>query len=205
MKLQNYNRVVRQMLKMILSPVLGWDDILSQPSRTIGWHLKHFVFPVVGLVIASHLVGYMVLAITVGNYSIAYVLVKVVASFFDSFFTFYISTLLVYEWTKKLNWSVSYDQLFILNCYSLSAFWTGKILAGLLANYPTLGSFFVFLGISGIYPFILGAERTRLIEPARLTKLIAMNASVVILIYLIIQWVFDFPLKSLYYLHVFNR
>ncbi|MGC8803518.1 MAG: hypothetical protein ACP5PS_07080, partial [Bacteroidales bacterium] len=159
MKWHSYSHALRTMQKMILSPSSAWDEILSTPNQSPGWHLKHFVAPAVALVIATHVLGYLVLAITVGNYSIPYVLIKVLAIFFDTFFTFYITVLIVTEWTKKLGWPVSYDQLIVLNSYSLSAFWLGKILSGLLANYPTLGSFFVFLGITGIYPFILGAER----------------------------------------------
>lgn len=205
MKWHSYSHALKTMQKMILSPSSVWEEIFSTPTQSTGWHLKHFVVPVVILIVAAHLLGYLVLAITVGNYSVSYALVKVLATFFDTFFTFYITVLIMTVWTKKLGWSVSYDQLFVLNSYSLSAFWLGKILSGLLVNYPTLGSFFVFLGITGIYPYILGAERIQLLESRRLNRLIAMNVGTFVLLYLLIRWVFDFPLKTLYYIHIFNQ
>jgi len=198
-------QALRTIRQMVLSPATAWEDILSKPYHSSGWHLKHFVLPVVSLIIATHLLGYLVLAITVGNYSIAYVVVKTIATFFDTFFTFYITVLIMTEWTRKLNWQVDHDHLLLLNSYSLSAFWLGKMLAGLLANYPTLGSFIVFLGITGIYPFILGAERINLVAPHRLNRIIVMNTSVFVLLYLLIRWAFNFPLKTLYYLHIFNQ
>ncbi|HOK52055.1 MAG: hypothetical protein WHT29_10955 [Bacteroidales bacterium] len=205
MKWRTYSRSLRTMQKMILSPVTGWDDVLTSPIQSTGWHMKHFVLPVVLLILVAHLVGYLILAITIGNYSIPYVLVKTLATFFDTFFTFFVTIIIVTEWTRRLGWSISYDRLFLVNSYSLSAFWLGKMLAGLLANYPTLGSFFVFLGVTGIYPFILGAERLNLVESHRMNKLLAMNIGVFVLLYLLIRWVFDFPLKMLYYLHTFNQ
>jgi hypothetical protein len=205
MNRQIYIQTLRTIRKMILTPVTAWEELLADPPHSSGWHLKHFILPAVVLIIAAHLLGYLVLAITVGNYSVAYVAVKAIATFFDTFFTFYITVLIVTEWTRKLNWPIDYQHIFLLNSYSLSAFWVGKMLSGLLANYPTLGSFFVFLGITGIYPFIVGAEKLNLAEPRRLNRIIAMNTGVFVLLYLFIRWVFNFPLRTLYYLHTFNQ
>jgi hypothetical protein len=199
MKWQIFRNSINRSWKIIVSPAQEWDAILLKNPQNRGWHMRHFVLPLIVLILLSNFVGYLFLALTIKKYSITYVTAKTLLTFFDSFFTFYAGTFIINKIIKRLQIQVNYSQIFILLSYSLSIFWLGKIIAGLLANYPTLGSFFVFLGISGIYPFIVGAEKMKITETKTVNKLVFTSFSVIILLYILIRWISGLLLQYIHY------
>ncbi len=204
--------MVKEKLKKIFScihhlaihPSLEWESILSI-KHPINWHIKFFVLPIMLLITLTNFLGYLILAITVKNFSISYAIVKTIAVVFESFFPFYIGSLIIEPIAKKLKLDIELDSLQLLLIYSSSVFWAAKILAGVLANYPTLSAFIIFLGIYGVYIFMVGAEKMKVGNSLIITKFTAISTGIYILIYEIIRWSFSFPLRALHYAYIFQQ
>lgn len=192
-----YFKIYKKIRLVNLQPTIGWDNILLEPAST-GWHLKHFVFPIMIAISIATFLGYLLFALNLHHFSFLYSVIKTLAVFCESFFTFYISTLIIYELALKLKIIATYDSLFRLLCYSFSLFWVASFFAGILANYPTLGSFLRFLGLFGIFTFSVGTDKLKIVENQNKQRFLIVSILIIILIYLIIGWSFDFVLRSIH-------
>jgi hypothetical protein len=202
--IQKYNHIFERIKRINLHPNAEWDHILAEPEST-GRYLKQLVFPAIFGVTVITWLGYFFLAITVGNFSIWYSFLKAISVFCELFFSFYVSSLLVFEICPRLKINITYEQLFRLFSYSLTGFWIGSAVAGILANYPTLGKFIKFLGIYGIYVFIIGSEKMQIGNRQLRNRLLWVSLAAVIITYLLINWSFGFALQSMHYAFIFNQ
>ena len=142
--------------------------------------------------------GYL-LVVNIYSYSLIYVSIKSLAAFCKSFFTLYVTYLIIRELNQKFDFCKNPKELFKLFTYSFTAFWTALLLSGVFADYITLGKFFVFMGLYGIYPLWAGAD-VLLNIPARLkTKFILLTTVTALTVFLLINWSFGFALRIIYY------
>jgi hypothetical protein len=74
-----------------------------------------------------------------------------------------------------------------------------------MANYPTLGSFLKFLGLYGIYPFLIGSEKMEIGDKKMRNKLLLLSLITVLITYLLISWSFGFALRSIHFAFLFNQ
>jgi hypothetical protein len=98
----------------------------------------------------------------------------------------------------------SNENIIKLLTYSFSAFWAMLFLAGLLANYKSLGSFFLFLSLYGIYPFWIGCDIMLDLRPDRKNKLILVTLLIALIVYLLIDWSFGFALRAIHLVGMMN-
>jgi hypothetical protein len=192
-------KLIRNRIQQInLHPQLEWDVINKEPDN-VAWHLKQYVFPITLSIAAVTFISYLLFAYNIYNYSFSYVCIKALASFCESFFTFYVSSLIVNEICVKLDVGANYEKLFKLMAYSFTAFWTFSFLAGALSNYKTLGSFLKFMGILGVYPFFIGSDKLLKIKPESKQKFIAITLAIVIIVFILINWSFGFALRAAHF------
>lgn len=202
--MQKYKQLWEKTKKIIFNPDEGWADIFAEPQE-MRWHMQNYVLPAMGVLAIAILAGYTFCAITIGNYSFIYCLFKAIEVVVASFFSLYVSSLLVYEISIRKIAQIDYDKLFILMLYSLAFFWVATAIAGILANYPTLGSFFMFLGIYGMYPFYRGAKMAAIADPLTIMKIMLLAFACIVITYLAIHWSFSFILKPLHYSHALQQ
>jgi len=185
------------------NPFTEWEVIKLEPE-SVSWHMKKFVLPMTLIIALATFFGYL-LALSIYNYSIIYVAIKAVAAFCESFFTLWVSTLIIKELSVRLKSPVELTKLFKLFAYSFSAFYTAAIFAGILANYKTLGSFLKFLGLFGIFPFWIGCEMLLNISSEKRTRFILVSLVVILFVYFLINWSFGFALRTVHFAVMLNE
>lgn len=185
------------------TPFTEWDVINLEPD-SVSWHMKKFVLPMTLIIALTTFFGYL-LALSIYNYTIIYVAVKAVAAFCESFFTLWVSTLIIKELADKLKSPVALPKLFKLFAYSFSTFYLADAIAGILANYKTLGSFLKFLGLFGIFPFWIGCEMLLNISSEKRTRFILVSLVVILIVYFLINWSFGFALRTAHFAGMLNE
>ncbi len=147
--------ILKRIREINFRPASEWVIIKNATGRSFR-PMKQFILPITITIAIATFLGY-ILELDYVSHSRMFIVIiatiKVLSAFCTSFFTFYITALLVQELCPKMDISIDNNKLFKLLAYSFSAFWTMLFLAGLLANYKSLGSFFIFLGLYGIIPF----------------------------------------------------
>lgn len=192
---EKFKIIFKRIQQINLHPQLEWDAVSNEPDSP-AWHLKKFIFPVTLAVAAVTFISYLLFAYNIYNYSFAYVCVKTLASFCESFFSFYVSLLIMSELCSKLGVETNYEKLFKLMAYSFSAFWLFSFAAGAMANYKTLGSFMKFMGVVGVYPFFIGCDKILKVPAESKNKFVAVTLLIVLIVYLLINWSFGFALRA---------
>ena len=188
--------VIKNRIQQInLHPQIEWDVINSEPDNT-AWHLKQYVFPITLSIAVVTFVSYLLFAYNIYNYSFSYVCIKALASFCESFFTLYVSSLIVNELCVKIGVETNYNKLFKLMAYSFTAFWAFSFVAGAMSNYQTLSSFLKFMGIVGVYPFFIGSDKLMNIPAQNKMKFVSITLLVVLIVYVLINWSFGFALRA---------
>ena len=196
-------RVKDRILLINSSPFSELEAIRAEPSN-VSWHKKKFVVPMMLAITVATFLGYL-LALSIYNYSFVYIAIKAVSAFCESFFTLWVSSLILKELAVKLKSPVGYSNLFKLMTYSFSAFFAAEIVAGFLANYKTLGSFIKFLGLFGIFPFWIGCEMLLNISAKKRLELILVSLIVVLVVYFLISWSFGFALRAAHIAGMLNE
>ncbi len=185
------------------NPYSEWEAINVEPNE-VSWHLKNFIFPLTITISIATFLGYL-LALNIYNYSIIYVAIKSLSAFCETFFTLWVSALIIKELAIKIKIEVQFSKLFKLLTYSFSAFFTAYIIAGILANYKTLGSFLIFLGIFGIFPFWIGCDLVLNISSIQRNRLLLVSLAVILIIYFLISWSFGFALRTAHIAGMLNE
>lgn len=179
-------------------PVKAWDTIKNEPDAP-GWYFKNLISPMILAITVVTFLGYLFFALTIHDFSILYALVKAIAVCCESFFTFYVSFLIIKELREKLKVDIDSRDLFKIMVYSFTPFWFAVVLSGFLANYATLSSFLRFMGLYGIILFLSALEQWQLVAPNRRTLFAFVCAAIAIVIYELIGWSFSFALKAIQY------
>jgi hypothetical protein len=192
---QKFYRIKNRIQQVNFNPQLEWNVINNEPNNT-AWHLKQYVFPITLSITIATFVSYLLFAYNIYNYSFSYVCLKALASFCESFFSLYVSSLIVNELCVKIGVETNYEKLFKLMTYSFTAFWTFSFIAGILANYKTLGSFLKFMGIIGVYPFFIGSGKLMHVPENNKIKFVSVTLAIVLIVYLLINWSFGFALRA---------
>jgi hypothetical protein len=186
--------ILKRTREVNFRPASEWKIIKSE-TGLVAWHMKHYVLPISFAIAISTLLGYF-LALNFYNYTFIYIVIKALSAFCEAFFPLYITDLIVQEICPKMNINIKNESLFKLLTYSFSAFWAMLFLAGILANYKSLGSFFIFMGLYGIFPFWVGSDILLELPPEKKNKLLAVSLLIAILVYLLIDWSFGFALRA---------
>jgi hypothetical protein len=186
--------ILRRIQEINIRPASEWEVIKSTPA-SISWHIKHYVLPISTTISIATLLGYF-LALNFYNYTYIYIVIKALSAFCVSVFTLYVTFQLVRELCPRIGINVSNENLFKVLTYSFSAFWAMQFLAGLLANYKSLGSFLIFLGFYGIFTFWTGCDIVLELASDKKNKLLAISVSIAIVVYLLIDWPFGFALRA---------
>lgn len=190
--------ILKRIQEINFRPASEWVIIKSGPAE-VSRPMKQFILPVTITIAIATFLGY-ILELDYVSHSRMFIVIiatiKVLSAFCTSFFTFYITALLVQELCPKMDISIDNNKLFKLLAYSFSAFWTMLFLAGLLANYKSLGSFFIFLGLYGIIPFWAGCDIMLELPRDKKNKLLAVCLFIAIVVYLLIGWSFGFALRA---------
>ena len=188
--------IIKNRIQQInLHPQTEWDVIIKEPDNA-AWHLKQYVFPITLSIAVVTFVSYLLFAYNIYNYSFSYVCIKALALFCESFFTLYVSSLIINELCVKIGVETNYDKLFKLMAYSFTAFWVFSFIAGAMANYKTLGSFLKFMGIYGAYPFFIGSDKLLKVQSQNKLKFVSITLGVVLIVYILINWSFGFALRA---------
>jgi len=180
-----------------------WQVIKSQ-SDSIGWHLKRIVVPITIGIALSTFIGYL-FAFGFYKYSFVYVCLKTIAAFCESFFTFYVSFLIIFELSPKIGLISGRESLFKLLAYSFTTFWIASFIAGLCANYKNLEEFLKFLGLFGVYLFWTGSEILLKISERKKYLFILSSVSIVVVVYLLIHWAFGYILTISHFPELFTN
>lgn len=178
-------------------PFSEWE-IINSESDSISLLLGEFIFPIIFTVALVTFAGNLII-MRENSYTFLYVFIKTLSVFCISFFTFYVSLLIVYEINLKLGLAKDYRKIFKLFAYSFSIFWTALVISGIFADYKTLGSFLKFLGLIGIYPFWVGLDILLNIPVEKKNKFFLLSLAVVLIVYFLIDWSFGFALRAVYY------
>jgi hypothetical protein len=181
---------------------IEWEIIKSEPD-SIEWHLKKIVIPVVLAITVVTFAGYL-FASRIYSYSLIYASIRAIAAFCESFFTLYVSFLLIYELCPKLGIISGRNSLFKIMTYSFTTFWVALFASGLLANYKTLDDFLPFLGLFGIYLFWHGSESLLAFAEGKKEKFIMIAVAIVLAVYILIHWSFGFALTAAHFPVLFN-
>jgi len=190
-------KIWKRIWQINFQPYSEWEIINSEPNSK-SLLLGEFIFPITITIALTTFAG-NIFAMSTNNYTFLYVLIKTISVFCTSFFTFYVSTLLVYEINLKLGFLKDYRKIFILFTYSFSVFWTALIISGILADYKTLGSFLKFLGLIGIYPFWVGLDILLNIPIEKKNKFFILSLTIVVIVYFLIDWSFGLILRAVYF------
>jgi hypothetical protein len=177
-----------------MHPTTEWEIIKSEPNHA-GWHFHHTVYPFLLAIFISTFIG--TFFAIYHDFSFLYIIIKSISIVANCFFTLYVSTKLIEAIAPKLNINVSLELLYKTILYSLSAWWTFCLAAGILENYATLSSFLLFMGIIGIYPFWLGCSSILNIKENDKPKFVAVSFLVILIVSKLIAWSFGFILQSL--------
>lgn len=183
---------------VITHPIKAWEVIKDEPDAPV-WYFKNLILPVIVAITLVTFGGYLLFALTIQDYSILYAFVKTLAVCCESFFTFYISFILIKELREKLKVDIGSKDLFKIMVYAFTPFWIAVFFSGLLANYATLSSFLRFLGLYGVILFLSALDQWQLVAPNRRTLFAFVSAAIAIIIYQLISWSFSFALKAIQY------
>ena len=134
-----YIKIFRKLKFIYQHPVSCWNTLDQEPNSP-AWYFKNLVTPFVLAITVVNFLGYLFFALAIQEYSILYALVKAVAVFCESFFTFYVSFLIIKELREKLKVEIDDNKLFKVMVYSITPLWSAILLSGFLANYATLSS-----------------------------------------------------------------
>ena len=195
---QKYQGIFKRLNYIYRHPVSCWDSI-AQESFSPGWYFKKLVLPMIAAIAVVNFLGYLFFALAIHDFSIAYALVKAIAVSCESFFSFYISFLIIVELRSKLKVEIEEQKLFKIMLYSITPLWSAILLSGFLANYATLSSFLKFLGIYGVILFAAGIEQMHAVVANKRGLFIFVCFSIVLVIYLLLSWSFSFALKAIQY------
>jgi hypothetical protein len=199
---KNIIRIKNRIQQINMNPHQEWVVIQSEPE-SISWNMKNYVFPITISITLVTFFGY-ILALAFYNYSATYVFIKTLAVFCESFFTLYVSSLLIPELSARFGIPVPKDKIFKLLTFSFTAFYTTLMVAGILANHKNLGSFLKFLGFYGIYPFWIGCDSLLALKPDKKNKFLVISLLVVIIVYTLINWSFGFALRAAHFAELMN-
>lgn len=191
---QKFKWVYDRVKKINLHPAEEWEVIKLEPNPA-RWYLHNYVYPFILAIFVTTFIG--TFFAIYHDFSFLYIIVKSFSIVFNCFFTLYVSTKLIEAISQKLKISVRIELLYKTIMYSMSAWWTFCMAAGILENYATLSSFLLFMGTFGIYPFWLGCSSVLEIAEKDKPKFVAISFLVVILVTKLISWSFGFILQSL--------
>jgi hypothetical protein len=197
-----FNTILKRIQEINFRPALEWEVIKGLPGK-LTWHMRYFILPISFAIVLATFLGYL-LALSFYNYSFLYIAIKALSAFCESIFTTYITILLVLELCPKMKIVVSNENIIKLLIYSFSAFWTMLFLSGLLANYKSLGSFFLFLSFYGIFPFWIGCDIMLDLPPDKKNRLLIVTLSIALVVYLLIDWSFGFALRAIHLVGMMN-
>jgi hypothetical protein len=188
--------------KINFNPTAEWEVIKSEPD-SVESHMKKIVIPVVIAITLATFAGYL-FASRIYNYSFIYSTIRAVAAFCESFFTLYVSFLLIFELCPKLGVVSGQNSLFKLMTYSFTTFWIASFLAGLLANYKTLDEFLRFIGLFGVYLFWIGSGTLLSFSEGKKDKFILISVAIVLAVYVLIHWSFGYALTAAHFPELFK-
>jgi hypothetical protein len=191
---QKYKWIYERVKKIITHPAEEWEVVKSEPMHA-GWHFHNFVYPFLLAIFITTFIG--TFFAIYHDFSFLYIIVKSFSIVLNCFFTLYVSTKLIEAIAIKINVNISIELLYKSLLYSMSAWWTFCMAAGILENYATLSSFLLFLGIIGIYPFWVACGVVLNIAEKDKPKFVAISFLVILIVTKLISWSFGFILQSL--------
>jgi hypothetical protein len=192
----DYKPLLQRVWKINRSPELEWKVIAAEPGSL--WHLKKFAIPFAAFIAAVTLLGNFFI-MGIHDFSFAYIFVKSIISFLVSFFSMFVSALIMNEVVGFFDVPKNTHKIFKLFIYSFTAFWTASAIAGFMANYITLGKFLKFMGLYGIYPYWIGVTSLLGLKDEKRNTFIVISLIVVVSVYLLITWSLKFVLNAVYY------
>jgi hypothetical protein len=179
-----------------LHPDSEWEIIKNEPGYF--WHFKNTVFPLTGFVALATFVGNLFI-MRIYDYSFAYVLVKSFVSFIISFFCMFVPALMINELNELFSIEKNSHKVFKLFIYSFTAFWVASIIAGIMANYNTLGKFIKLLGIYGVFPYWVGVSKVFGMNDNLKVRYVLVSLFIVLAVYILLNWSLGFFVKVVYY------
>jgi hypothetical protein len=190
--------ILKRTREINFRPASEWQAIKDTPVSA-KWHMKNYIIPITLVISIVTFLGYYfeLNYLEIPKLHILLIaFIKTLSALCKAFFTFYLTFQIVQELSPKFEINNKNENLFKLLTYSFSAFWTMLFLAGILANYKSLGSFFIFMGLYGIFPFWVGSDILLELPPDKKNKLLAVSLVIAILVYLLIDWSFGFALRA---------
>lgn len=197
-----FNKIWSIIYRINFNPYSEWAAIKKEPDSIV-WHIKKIVMPMTFAITIATFIGYL-FASSEYNYSFVYVSIRSIASFCESFFSLYVSFLLIYELCPKLGIVSGQNSLFKLMTYSFTTFWMASFAAGLLANYKTLDDFLRFVGLFGVYLFWTGSGILLNFSPGKKNKFVLISLAIVLAVYFLIHWSFGYSLTVAHFPELFK-
>jgi hypothetical protein len=145
------------------------------------------------------LLGYF-LVMRSNNYTFAFIITKGIAQALISFFTMFVSTLIIVELNKYFETPKEAPKVGISVIYSLAPFYTASAFAGFMSNYKTLGSFLKVIGLFyGGYIFYIASKKI-INTPAHKRSNYACVALIVFLfVYFMLNWSLGYITRMVFY------
>lgn len=194
--IQRYIVLFKKMWYVITHPIDAWGVIKNEPDAPV-WYFKNLILPIIVAITLVTFGGYFLFALAIQEYSVLYAFVKALAVCCESFFTFYVTFIVIKELREKLKADIGSKNLFKIMVYSFAPFWIAVFISGFLANYATLSSFLRFLGLYGVILFLSALDQWQLVAPNRRTLFAFVTAAIAVIIYQLIGWSFSFALKAI--------
>jgi hypothetical protein len=194
--IMNLKSLKTRIERINLHPATEWDVIKNEPGCL--WHLKKVAIPMTLTAALAVFAGNLFI-MKIYDYPFAYVLVKSVVSFVVSFFSMFVSSLIINELNEHFSLEKNIHKSLKLFIYSFTAFWLASTIAGIMADYKTLGKFIKFLGLYGAYPYWIGVSKVLGINGDKKTKYVLVSLLTVVVVYTLLSWSLNFVVKGVYY------
>jgi hypothetical protein len=195
-------KILRRIIQINLNPNSEWKTIKTE-SCSSAYLIKSFIFPFTIIIALITFLGYL-LASGFYNYSVYYAIIKSLSVFCLTFFTPIVASMIINEIISKLGFKPGANKVFTLITYSLTAFWIGVLISGMITNYRQLASFVKFVGLLGILPLWYGCDLFIGIPGILKNKFVLISIGVTIVVLLLINWSFGPALRAAHLAEMLN-